>query len=635
VGTKKVLLRVLYLEDNPVDADLVRRELAKRAPEMELVIVATLLAARERLALTTPPFDLVLADLALPDGSGLELLSHIRERELPLAVVIFTGSGDQESAVAALKAGADDYLVKRSEHFADLSRVLVAAHRRFQAKLKQSARPLRVLYAEPNAFDVDLAIRHFSREFPYIHLEVVGSGTDVLSRLPQSLEAPAPCDVLLLDYHLPGLTALEVVRILRQERCLPIPIVLVTGQGNEEVAIQALRLGVSDYLVKREGYLQRLPVVLENVHKQAELNRAEARYRNLFNSMRDVIVVADLSRTIIDINQPALRTLFGYETEEVMGRSTSMLYADPQQFEDTGQSVFNRPGSDSSGKLLEVLFRRKSGEIFVCELSALKLQGDQGESVGNIGVIREITERKKKEQELTEKNAELERFTYTVSHDLKSPLVTIKTFIGFLQQDLAGGNAFGIDKDINYMLTAADTMEKLLDELLLFSRVGRMGNVPVAANFHDLVCEALASVAGSIAKRGVTIKLASDDVVLFGDRSRLIEIWQNLIDNAIKYMGDNQSAPCVEIGIDNAGGEPVFYVRDNGIGIEPCYQEKVFSLFEKLDSKSEGTGLGLALVKRIVELYKGRVWFESSGQNCGTCFRFTLPAALAPSKEQP
>jgi signal transduction histidine kinase len=123
--------------------------------------------------------------------------------------------------------------------------------------------------------------------------------------------------------------------------------------------------------------------------------------------------------------------------------------------------------------------------------------------------------------------------------------------------------------------------------------------------------------------------------VLFGDRSRLIEIWQNLIDNAIKYMGDNQSAPCVEIGIDNAGGEPVFYVRDNGIGIEPCYQEKVFSLFEKLDSKSEGTGLGLALVKRIVELYKGRVWFESSGQNCGTCFRFTLPAALAPSKEQP
>ena len=634
MGTKEVLTRVLYLEDNPVDADLVRRELAKWAPEIGLVIVGTLLAARERVALTPPPFDLVLVDLILPDGSGLELLSHIREHELPLAVVILTGSGDQEAAVAALKAGADDYLVKKSEHFADLSRVLVAAHRRFQEKLKQCARPLRVLYAEPNAFDVDLTIRHFSRQFPYIHLEVVGSGTDVLLRLPQSLEAPAPCDVLLLDYQLPGLTALEVVRILRQERCLAIPIVLVTGQGNEAVAIQALRLGVSDYLVKREGYLQRLPVVLESVHTQAELNHSESRYRNLFNSMRDMIVIADLSRTIIDINQPALRTIFGYETDEVLGRSTSMLYADPKEFERTGRYVFNRHES-ASGKMLEVQFRRKSGEVFVCELSALNLQGDQGESVGNIGVIRDITERKQKEQEITEKNAELERFTYTVSHDLKSPLVTIKTFIGFLQQDIAAGDASGIEKDINYMLTAADTMQKLLDELLHFSRVGRMGNVPVPANYHDLVQEALASVAGSIAKRSVTIKVASDDVVLFGDRPRLVEIWQNLIDNAIKYMGDDQSAPCVEIGIENATGELVFYVRDNGIGIEPCYQEKVFSLFEKLDSESEGTGLGLALAKRIVELYKGRVWFESAGRDRGTCFRFTLPAALNPlAKEQ-
>jgi PAS domain S-box-containing protein len=624
--TGKSLRRVLYLEDNPVDADLARQELARLAPEIGLEIVATLAAARERLAAAALSFDLVLADLNLPDGSGLELLTDIRERELPLTVVIFTGSGDQDAAVAALKAGAEDYLVKKPGNFAALPRILTAAHRRFQERRERRSRPLRVLYAEPNAFDVDLTRRYLAEQSPHIHLDVVGSSAEVLAQLPQNPESLPSHEVLLLDYRLPGLNALEVVKTLRQERGLQIPIVLVTGQGSEEVAVQALRLGVSDYLVKREGYLQRLPVVLENVHKQAELNRAEIRYRNLFASMRDVIIIADLSRTIIDANQPALRTVFGYETSEVLGRATTMLYADPGQFERTGRETFNRQDGDA-GKLLEVLFRRKSGEIFAGELFALKLWGEEGEPAGNIGVIRDITDRKEKERQLIEKNAELERFTYAVSHDLKSPLVTIRAFTGFLQQDLAATDAASIEKDIHHIVAAAEKMQRLLDELLQFSRVGRVVNPSVPVNYRVLVAEVLATVAGSLATRGVTITVTGDDVTLQGDRPRLAEIWQNLIDNAVKYMGE-QSAPCIEIGVENVTGEPVFYVRDNGIGIDPCYQEQVFGLFEKLDSKSEGTGLGLALAKRIVELYQGRLWFESAGWNHGTCFRFTLPATL-------
>jgi signal transduction histidine kinase len=134
-------------------------------------------------------------------------------------------------------------------------------------------------------------------------------------------------------------------------------------------------------------------------------------------------------------------------------------------------------------------------------------------------------------------------------------------------------------------------------------------------------------VAGAISKRGVTVEVKAPPICLFGDRSRLEAVWQNLIENAVKYMGD-QPSPRIELGAETQGAETVFFVRDNGMGIDPRYHGKVFGLFEKLDPSSEGTGLGLALVRRILEVYEGRIWLESEGPGQGTCFRFTLPLAL-------
>lgn len=130
-------------------------------------------------------------------------------------------------------------------------------------------------------------------------------------------------------------------------------------------------------------------------------------------------------------------------------------------------------------------------------------------------------------------------------------------------------------------------------------------------------------MAGRIVERGVTVEVTKDPVLLFGDRTRLVEVFQNLVDNAVKFMG-REKAPRVEIGADRVGGETVFFVRDNGIGIDPRYQPKLFGLFEKLDPGSDGTGIGLALVKRIVEVHGGRIWVESEGPGKGTTFRFTL-----------
>ena len=229
-----------------------------------------------------------------------------------------------------------------------------------------------------------------------------------------------------------------------------------------------------------------------------------------------------------------------------------------------------------------------------------------------------------KNAELEDKNAELERFTYTVSHDLKTPLVTIKGFLGLLQQDTAQGNADRVQRDINQISDAADKMAQLLNELLELSRVGRLMNTPEAVSLTDLAREAADLSAGRITARGVAVEIDPKMPTVHGDRVRLLEVYQNLIDNAVKFMGE-QPQPRIEIGAQQHDGEVRCHVRDNGIGIDPQYHENVFGLFNRLDQSVEGTGIGLALVRRIVEVHEGTIWVESEGLGRGSTFYFVLP----------
>jgi signal transduction histidine kinase len=227
--------------------------------------------------------------------------------------------------------------------------------------------------------------------------------------------------------------------------------------------------------------------------------------------------------------------------------------------------------------------------------------------------------------ELEAKNAELESFTYTVSHDLKSPLFTLRGFLGHMERDLEAGNLERLKADIARIADAADKMRRLLDDLLELSRVGRFVTPPQDIRFDVIAREAVELVRGGLETRGVAVKIASGLPVVRGDRSRLVQAVQNLVDNAAKFMGE-QRQPLIEIGLREGGELPVFFVRDNGVGIAPRHQERVFRLFDKLDASSEGTGVGLALVRRIVELHGGRVWVESPGVGGGATFCFTLPA---------
>ena len=237
---------------------------------------------------------------------------------------------------------------------------------------------------------------------------------------------------------------------------------------------------------------------------------------------------------------------------------------------------------------------------------------------------KELTERKKLIGELENKNSELERFTYTVSHDLKSPLVTINGFLGYLEQDALSGNMERLTSDTFRIRDAVNKMQQLLNELLQLSRIGRMVNVSENVLFEDLVREAMEVVYGRLKTSGVTVQVNPGLPTVYVDSPRVIEVLQNLLDNAAKYMGD-QPTPRIEIGQNGEEGEKsIFYVKDNGMGIAPEYHERIFGLFDKLDSMSEGTGVGLALVKRIIEVHGGRIWVESEVGK-GSTFFFTLP----------
>lgn len=226
---------------------------------------------------------------------------------------------------------------------------------------------------------------------------------------------------------------------------------------------------------------------------------------------------------------------------------------------------------------------------------------------------------------LRSQNSELEEFSYSVSHDLKSPLITIVAFADLLLTRDAVLQDVDALSFLEHIQSAANKMRQLLDGLRELGRIGRMVNPTQSVDLAVIVAEALSALQGPLEERQTICQIAVDLPKVIGDPVWLRQVMQNLLENAIKYVGE-QPEPRIEVGVaDSARGSAVF-VRDNGQGIPLEYQERVFEAFERLARDSEGTGLGLALVKRIIGLHHGQVWIESAGLGQGTTVWLTLPA---------
>ena len=367
--------------------------------------------------------------------------------------------------------------------------------------------------------------------------------------------------------------------------------------------------------------------------KQVEerLRQSEEKFAKAFRSSPDAVTISVLDGgTFIDVND-SFERISGYSPEEAIGSSFQALNL-WLNLEDRARMIALLQ-TEGQVRNQEVQFRIKSGAVRTCLVSAEIIEVDGVAYV--LAVTRDVTEEKQAEAlrqrlitELEARNAELERFTYTVSHDLKTPLVTIKGFLGLLEQDALAGNVERMKADIDKIASAADKMGRLLSELLDLSRIGRLVNPPEEVPLTELAHEAATLVAGPIKQGGVEVIIAPDMPVVYGDRLRLLEVLQNLLDNAVRFMG-SQTAPRVEIEARQEQETVTCFVQDNGMGIAPAYHEKVFGLFERLDPGSEGTGIGLALAKRIVDVHEGRIWVESKGVGHGSTFCFSLASAEA------
>ena len=373
-----------------------------------------------------------------------------------------------------------------------------------------------------------------------------------------------------------------------------------------------------------ETVAQEIAVAIQNARLIEELQRERDFAVQIMNLLGQGISVATLDNKFEYVN-PALAKTLGYEPGELIGTDIEK-YLMPGEMQRFLKEFENQASNGATS--LEIVIKHKNGHpIHVLVTSVPRYSGNT--ATGSITSITDLSERKQIELErekilkdMEAKNAELERFTYTVSHDLKSPLVTIGGFLGLLEADIKKGDLQKVEGTIRRIRDAAKKMQRLLNELLELSRIGRLANPSEDIPFGELVSEALELAEGQLAARQVQVQVEAGLPAMRVDRVRMIEVIQNLVVNSSKFMGD-QEHPRIEIGMKITRDQKIFFVRDNGVGIAPEFHEKIFGLFNKLDPFSDGTGIGLALVRRIIEVHGGKIWVESE-LGRGATFFFTL-----------
>ncbi len=483
----------------------------------------------------------------------------------------------------------------------------------------------RILLVDDSPDDRLLAIREIQRQFPDVEIYEVPT----LAEFYEALEADQ-FDFVITDYELNWTTGLDILRAVKEhdpER----PIVMFTNSGTQEIAVEAMKAGLDDYVLKSPKHFIRLSqavrTVWENAQARQRAAQLELRLEFLLNELNVGVFRATVDGTLLEASEGFYK-LLGLSSFEDAQRffKEQIATADRNRQEQwEWQTELMCPNQKKIWVRISETLVKQNGKIVIDGL--IDDITEQKQYSAQIKELNRTLEQRVKERtiRLENVNKELETFAFSVSHDLRSPIRQIDGFVSLLKQQLT---EITTDETVLHYLNTITTLTersgKMIDDLLLFSRTGRAEMHYSTVEMKSLVESIKQQIESQFKNRKIIWKIESLPTIN-GDRHLLQQVWQNLIENAVKYTSKRQKAE-IEIGSIFNDQESVFWVKDNGIGFEMNYVNRLFGIFQRLENAQEfeGTGIGLANTRRIIHRHNGRVWAEGNPDQ-GATFYFSLP----------
>ncbi len=496
------------------------------------------------------------------------------------------------------------------------------------------SRPLRLLHIEDSEDDATMLARKLKQDG--YDLTVIRVAT------PGAMQAALrnhTWDLIVADWNLPqfsALFALEQLKLLE----LDLPFIIVSGTIGEEMAVKAMKAGAHDYVMKDN--LQRLTPVIEREVREATARRTRRRVEAELQKVeqRLELAVEGANIGIWDYTIPTGTVVYDRRWAQMLGYTVEELepvfhtwerLVHPDDLSRTLQAWTTHANGNSPSYESEFRLRTKAGSWnWVLSRGKVLVRDTNGAPLRAIGTHLDITARKEAEErlaakveELARSNTELEQFAYVASHDLQEPLRMVSSYCQLLQRRYQGKLDASGDEFIEYAVEGATRMHALIDDLLAYSRVATKGKPLEQVDCTVVLRDALTNLKVALEQSDAIVTHDPLPTVL-AHGNQLVQLFQNLISNAVKYRGAHRPEIHVAVDVQEEGWR--FAVRDNGIGFDPQFADRIFVIFQRLHTKAEypGTGMGLAICKKIVEQHGGRIWVESQ-PGLGSVFYFSIP----------
>jgi two-component system CheB/CheR fusion protein len=631
-------LKILHLEDMENDAALVQRELKNANIKCEVLLVDNKKDFIAEVKNFCP--DVILADHTLPFFNSLEALKIIKDSGKKIPFILVTATVSEEYAVSVMKEGADDYILK--DRLARLPNAVLNAIEKYRAEAQQQKLSNEVAESQKK---YQVIIENSMNAFL-----LTNSNGDILD------SNNAACKMFgYTKEEFKTLNRRDVLEVTDPRFMLALQHRKKTGHMKGEVT--GIKHNGERFLLEFTSTAffdangeEKISSLLNDItlRKQQEeiLLKSNERFTHVTKATFDAIWDWDVQSQQLYLGD-GFEELFGYHVQNNLGDfSTWYSHIHPEDKERVIQSRLNKIiHRDESTWKDEYRYIRADDSVAYISDRGVLLRNNNS-TYRMIGAMQDVTELKENEiainelnkalekraEELATSNEELERFAYVASHDLQEPLRMVSSFLQLLQKKYESQLDETAQKYIEYAVDGAERMKALILDLLEYSRISSYKEAHAHIDLNELIAKTLHTLKPVTDEAQASI-VVPDLPQVYGNKSHLTRLFQNLISNALKYR--SVSNPVIEIGYKEKSDAWEFFVKDNGIGIEPKYFEKIFIIFQRLHSRNEynGTGIGLAICKKVVEMHGGKIWVESS--KTGSKFYFTISKSHVPNTAIP